>query len=264
MALALKDRGLTEEVAGYGRNEERLGKAREAGIIDTFSTDASEACSGASLVVLATPPGLFLSLAKPISSVIDRDALVIDVGSVKGKLVGDMQKIIAGFVGCHPIAGGERSGFEAANASLFDSALTIITPTEETDRGALDKAEALWAALGARVQQMDPIRHDKIYAIVSHMPHLAAYAMVSAAYEMDRDSLEFAGRGFRDTTRIAMSSPELWADIFMLNRDNLLESLDSYIENLKRLGSMLLEGDVDALVNKITEGRKLREGIEDR
>ncbi|PKL52092.1 MAG: prephenate dehydrogenase/arogenate dehydrogenase family protein [Nitrospira bacterium HGW-Nitrospira-1] len=263
-AMAVKKSGLCNSVTGYGRNRENLLKAKERNFIDSFETDPAEACKDADLIMLSTPAGSFLDLIKAISPALKKGAILTDVGSVKGKLVREIEKTIpkdVHYIGGHPIAGSDRSGIASANAELFRNAKCIITPTENSDPEALEKIQGLWKALGSGVIAMNPEEHDRIYAAVSHLPHLIAYAMVNTVADMDSSYLDFSGKGFMDATRIASSSEELWNDICLLNRDNLAEVIAVFQKNMDMLNQYLKAGDSDSLKNAFRKARRLREHI---
>ena len=263
-SLALKKNNLCDHVTGYGRSRENLERARSRGIIDSFAADPATACSDADLIVLAAPVGSFAALVKTASPSFKKGAIVTDVGSVKGGLVYDLEKLIPSgvhFIGSHPIAGSDRSGIDFATDSLFDEALCIMTPTGGSDPDALKTISDLWNKFGSRVTTMSPEQHDRVYAAVSHLPHLIAYAMVNAVADIDPSFLSFCGQGFRDMTRIAASSPEIWTDISLLNRDNLGEMISVFRENLNRMETYLRLSDPQALKNEFTRASKTREGL---
>jgi prephenate dehydrogenase len=263
-ALALKKHGLCSEITGCGRSEQNLRKAKDKKIIDSFEPDPAKACNGADLVVFATPVGSFGEVAETIRSTLKKNAIVTDVGSVKGKLVRDMEKSMPPdvfFVGGHPIAGSDRSGIDTAAAEIFKGAKCIITPTENTNKGALEKVTALWKTFGSVIRLLDPDEHDRIYAAVSHLPHLIAYEIVNTVSDMNESYLAFSGQGFMDTTRIASSQPELWRDICILNKDNLLESIEIFKNNLDRVSQYLRAYDSKSLEKDFKRARTLREGI---
>ncbi|MEW6215447.1 MAG: prephenate dehydrogenase/arogenate dehydrogenase family protein, partial [Nitrospirota bacterium] len=186
------------------------------------------------------------------------------VGSVKGKLVRDMEALMPEgiyFVGAHPIAGSNLSGIDTAAADIFNSAKCIITPTEKTDKNALEKVIAIWKAFGSIVELVAPDEHDRIYALVSHLPHLLAYAIVNTVADIDSSYLRFSGQGFMDATRIASSSPELWRDITLMNKDNLLESIEIFKNNLERLSQYLRASDSESLERAFEKAKALRTGI---
>ncbi len=262
LALALRHRGLTAQVVGYGRKERNLKAALQKGIIDSYCLFAEEAVQGADLVVLATPVGAFLPLAKAIKGHLKGGSVQMDVGSIKGSLARRLHTLLPSYVPCHPIAGGERSGVEAAHEGLFNGALCIITPFEDTNTPALRGIRALWKALGCRVRHMSPKEHDRVYALVSHLPHLVSYALVGTAREADSRSLPYAGRGFRDSTRIALSSPELWSDICTMNRGNLLRLLRLFKKQLAELQDCLQRADQEALMKTMEKARRFRARLE--
>jgi len=263
-ALALKKNGLCGSITGYGRNRENLLKAKERNIIDSFEQDPAAASRDADLIMLSTPVGSFLYLTKLIAPALKKGAVLTDVGSVKGRLVREIERIIpehVHYIGGHPIAGSDRSGIDAANPGLFRNAKCIITPTEHSNADALEKIEGLWKALGSDILILNPEEHDRIYASVSHLPHLVAYAMVNTVADMDRSYLDFSGKGFMDATRIASSSEELWNDICLLNRDNLVEVIAVFQKNLDMLTRYLRAGDADSLKHAFRKARTLRETL---
>lgn len=264
-AKALKKGALCGSITGSGRTEANLIKAREMGIVDDYTTEPERACENADLVVFATPVGSSLGLAARVGLGMKGGALVIDVGSVKGKLVHEMQDIMpegVHYVGCHPIAGGNRTGAASAREDLFAGALCIITETDKTDPDALALATRLWEAVGSRVKVMDPAEHDRVYALVSHIPHLVAYALVNSVADVEEEYLQFAGKGFKDSTRIAASSPELWRDISMANRENILGFIEVFKGNIDRLCLYLREPDSASLEKEFQRAKSLRERLE--
>lgn len=261
LALGLRQNVTCGTIHGYGRTEDHLARARGRRIVDEYSLDAAKACNQADLVVLATPVGAFSGILEHVRGVIARGAVVTDVGSVKGRLVQDLEALMPEdrhYVGAHPIAGGETSGIEEARPDLFEGARCIVTPTDHTDGSALQTVIAVWESLGAKVELMDPFTHDEIYAAVSHFPHLVAYALVNAVSRMDPGYVGYAGKGFRDMTRIALSSPELWKDIAGMNRDNLLHVAQVFRESLDRLTGCLEQGDLACIEREFIEARQAR------
>ena len=265
VALALRENGLCREIIGFGRKEENLRCAKERGIIDEYSQDAAVAVDGADLVVLCTPVGMLKDVAVAIRPSLKPGALVTDVGSVKGELVGELESVMpvgVNFVGSHPIAGSNKSGIADSRGNLFVGARCIVTPTPRSCREAIDKVVSVWKTSGGLVECMDPFRHDEIFALVSHMPHIIAYALVNAVESIDPSSVEYSGGGFRDTTRIAASSPELWRDICIMNRDNLVNVLKSFKENLVKIEQCLDKNDLAGIENEFSRAQKLRMSIE--
>ena len=263
-ALALKKNGLCNTITGYGRNSENLQRAKELNIIDSFEQDPVAACRDSDLIMLSAPVGSFPGLAKAIAPALKKGAVLTDVGSVKGMLVREIEKMMpkdVHYIGGHPIAGSDRSGIDSASAELFRNARCVITPTENSDPSALDKIQNLWKALGSEIIILNPEEHDRIYASVSHLPHLIAYAMVNTVAEIDRSYLDFSGKGFMDSTRIACSSEDLWNDICLFNRDNLIEALAVFQKKLDMLDQYLKAGDSDSLKAEFRKARTLRENI---
>ena len=263
-ALAMKKRGLCSHITGCGRRENNLKKAMEMKIIDSFEIDASKACADSDLVLFAIPVGCFTETAKRINGSFKKGAIVTDVGSVKGKLVRDMEALMpegVSFVGGHPIAGSDRTGIDLATADLFAGARCILTPTEKTDKAALKKITALWESLGAAVSAMDADEHDRIYAAVSHLPHIIAYAIVNTVADINSSYLGYAGNGFKDTTRIAASSSELWRDISMMNRENILKFIELFKKNLDSLSGYLKKSDSEAIEKEFKKAKALRENV---
>ncbi|MDA8433440.1 MAG: prephenate dehydrogenase/arogenate dehydrogenase family protein [Nitrospiraceae bacterium] len=262
--LAARKEGLCGHIAGFGRNEENLKKAKERGIIDSYDLDPSAASAGADLVMLSTPVGNFLELVRRCAGSFKKGAVVTDAGSVKGGLVREIDALMPSgvhYVGGHPIAGSDRSGIEYANAELFRNAKCIVTPTPGSDAVAIRTVTDMWNALGSRVIRMEPEAHDRVFAAVSHFPHLLAYAMINTVADVDPSYLEFGGQGFRDTTRIAASSPEIWRDICLLNKDNILDLILVFQKKLDILSRHLRAADSVSLEKELERARTLREGI---
>ncbi len=264
LAMAMKKAAIVEEIVGAGRTEENLQSAMERGIIDSFSTSCVQAVDSSELVVLASPVGTFREIMKDIGNRLHEGAIVTDVGSVKGELVIEMEKLIPEgrfFVGAHPIAGSDRSGLDYADSELFRGNLTIITPTERSNKDAVETVAALWRAVGARVVLMDPQEHDRVLALTSHLPHVVSYALVNTIARTNRDYIKYSGGGFRDTTRIASSSPELWADILLSNKDNVLQMIEVYRDRLNEIEDALRNKDRAGLQKLFEEAKGLRDSI---
>jgi len=265
VALALHETGLSRSIIGCGRKEENLRRAKERGIIDDYRMDAAAAVDGADLVVLATPVGMLSTIAAVMRTALKKNALITDVGSVKGALVSELESLMPDgvhYIGSHPIAGSDKSGIDEARGNLFSGARCIVTPTPRSNGDALDKVIALWETVGGIVECMDPFRHDEIFALISHLPHVIAYAIVNTVESIDPGCVEYSGGGFRDTTRIAASSPELWRDISSMNRHNLTKVLDSFKENLHRIEHCLEENDGEGIEKEFLRAQQLRMSIE--
>jgi len=263
-ALALKKKRLCGKITGYGRKESNLRKAKKLKIIDSYELNAARACKDADLVLFSIPVGSFTGVAKKIKGALKKGAIVTDAGSVKGKLVKDMEALMpegVNFVGGHPIAGSNKNGIGAARAELFSGAQCIITPTKKTNMKALKKITALWKSLGARTVNLEPDEHDRVYAAVSHLPHIIAYALVNAVAEINNSYIKFAGNGFKDSTRIASSSPEIWRDISLMNKKNILKSIKVFKRNLDTLGRHIQKSNSTALEKKFKKAKALKENV---
>lgn len=262
VAKAARERALAREVVAVGRRMESLAGARQDGVVDHASTNLEEGVAGADVVVLATPVATLEALIPQVWRVAGDDTLVTDVGSTKASIVRCAGSLVAdrplGFVGSHPMAGSELSGFRAARADLFQGALVIVTPTEWTDPSALKRVSEFWEALGARVTSMDPDEHDRAVAAVSHLPHLVAYALVEAVVRVGPSSFGVAGRGFKDTTRIAASDARVWREIFLSNRAALDEVLGAFRASLAELEKLVLTEDGPALEQALGRIRQTR------
>lgn len=261
-ALAMKRRKLCGHITGFGRSEERLTRAKELGIVDSFDLDPSKASFGSDLVLFSMPVGLFTGIAREIKDSLKEGAVVSDAGSIKGSLVHEMERILsdkAPFVGAHPIAGSEQSGVDAADADLFEKRRCVITPSDVTKRAALDTLTELWHSLGADVILMTPDEHDRVFGAVSHLPHIIAYELMNSIDELNHAYLAYAGQGFLDSTRIAASSPEVWRDICIGNRANLIQFLDTVMERLERVKGYLVRSDAGSLEREFSQAKTLRD-----
>ena len=263
-ALALRRAGAVTTVVGYDRDGQALERALSLAVIDTAADSASQAVRGADLVVVAVPVRSIGPVLHDVALALERGAVVTDVGSTKGEVVrqaeAELRDLFPRFVPAHPIAGRESSGVEAATAELFRSARVVLTPTPRTDRDAVELVAGCWEAAGARTATMAADAHDRIFAAVSHLPHVLSFALVSeiAAREDAAELLAFAAGGFRDFTRIAASSPEMWRDIALQNRAALLAELDRYGARLAVFRELVEKGDGPGLERLMTEARTAR------
>jgi len=263
LALALRRAGLVEEVVGIGRSQANLDVALARGIVDRAGTDPS-LVAGCELVLLATPGAALAPMARAIAPHLDARTIVSDAGSVKASVVAACTAALDGrarFVGAHPIAGTEDSGAAAADPDLFRGARCVLTPVAGTDAGALGRVAALWQAVGMDVVQMSPEQHDQLLALTSHVPHLLAFALTGAA-EVARtsgstaaDPFAFAGPSFQSATRVASSSPEMWRDILLANRDAVGRALGGVRAALDELAGALVAGDGERIVRLIATAR---------
>ncbi|MFZ5877022.1 MAG: prephenate dehydrogenase [Nitrospirota bacterium] len=258
-AWGAKQRGLAREVIGVEVDPASSRRAVEQGVVDAMAS-AAEGVRGADVVVLAVPVGRLESVAREIAPFTTNATVVTDVGSVKAPVVERLEPLFARFVGGHPMAGGERSGVGSASAALFDGARCVLTPTPRTDQRALDVVERLWAGLGAAVVKLSPAAHDELVAAVSHVPHVAAAALVNAAAAAaDGRALSLAAGGFRDTTRIASGAPDLWRDICLMNREPVLAMLKSYLKEVEGVRDAIERGDGGALFDALSRARAARD-----
>ncbi|MDA8155203.1 MAG: prephenate dehydrogenase/arogenate dehydrogenase family protein [Actinomycetota bacterium] len=262
LALALRKKQLSKRISGYGRTEGNLKKALRAGMIDEYHMDPRKAVKGADLVVLATPVGMFRDLASEIKDAVEEGSIQTDVGSVKGALVNELESILPNFIGSHPISGGERPGVDNAVDGLFEGVRCIVTVTNAADKNALERMELMWRALGGNVELMDPDKHDMIYALMSHLPHVLAYSLVNTVGSMDGKSIKYAGQGFKDTTRIALSSPEVWRDICLLNGKHVISSIKAFRQELDKIEDAIAKKNPAALEAEFGRSRTLREKID--
>jgi prephenate dehydrogenase len=262
--LALKAGGACASVVGVGRNPGNMRVAKERGIVDSIETDPQVAVRGADLVLVATPVAQFGPLFERILPSLATTALVMDAGSTKQDVVAAARAALGGriaqFVPAHPIAGAEHSGAAAAKADLFQEKRVVLAPLPENAASLVDRAGAAWEACGARISRMGAAEHDAVFAAVSHLPHLLAYALVHefAGRANPGQLFAYAAGGFRDFTRIASSHPEMWRDICVANREALLVELDRYVEKLRALRIPLAEGNAAALEAVFDEARTAR------
>ncbi|MGI9498939.1 MAG: prephenate dehydrogenase/arogenate dehydrogenase family protein, partial [Geminicoccaceae bacterium] len=242
LAKVLKRDGIADEIVACSRREETLSRARDLGIADRTTVDPAEAVIGADLVVIGTPTGSAGAVAMAMASTLDRRAIVTDVGSIKAKVIDDVLPHLpfrGRFVPGHPVAGTENSGPDAAFDTLFVGRHCILTPLAETDPDALTAVKALWQAAGSRVTTMTADHHDRLLAITSHLPHLIAFTIVGTVADLEEhlqtEVLRYSAGGFTDFTRIAGSDPVMWRDIFLHNKDAVLEMLGRFSEDLSVL-----------------------------
>ena len=263
LGLALKQRRKAAVVAGFVRRRASIRECKRMRAVDYATLDLLEAVRGADLIILCTPIAQMRSLAERLIPVLEQGAIITDVGSVKGPVVRDVEALAtragAHFVGSHPMAGAEKMGVTAARADLFQDAVCVVTPTARTPRHALRKIEALWKSLGSRVLRLSPEVHDQLVSKSSHLPHVVAtvlaYNVLSPTERKEQRQL--CANGFRDATRIASGSPEMWRDIALANRKNLAAAVGSFIKQLERMHESLRAGDQKA-VAKFFEEAKLR------
>ena len=270
LAQAIRSRGLAREVVATSRTPATRARAAALGIVDAVIEDAAEAVARADLVVLAVPVGASGEAARAIAPGLAPGTIVTDVGSVKGSVIKAVAPALpegVAFVPGHPIAGTEHSGPEAGFAELFEGRWCVLTPPAGTDAAAVERVAALWRALGSRVDIMSAEHHDVVLAITSHIPHLIAYNIVATVADLEertkKEAIKYAAGGFRDFTRIAASDPVMWRDVFLANREAVLEMLATFNEDLARLQRAIRRGEGDFLERLFTETRAIRRGVID-
>jgi prephenate dehydrogenase len=263
-ALALKKAGLVKRVVGYSKSPSTTERARQMGVIDIEAPSALLAVSGADLVLVAVPVAATESTFKAIRHLLTKDTLVMDVGSTKREVIDAARRVLKDqvgvFVPAHPITGKELAGVDNADPDLYHGRQVILTPIERTQTSQLEKATALWTALGCQVHSMSPEAHDAAYAAVSHLPHLIAFALMNAVVDQEhgKQFLSLAGPGFRDFTRIAASDPSVWRDILVSNREELIAQSRQFQRALHALESAISASNPEALEALIEKASKAR------
>ena len=266
VAKAVRAQSLAREIVGVGRDRGRLEPALRDGAVDRITTDLAEGVAGADRILLAAPVLTNEALLPPVWRAAAAGAVVTDVGSTKQSIVAAADRLTATragvhFVGSHPMAGSEKSGYAVARVDLFQGATVVVTPGEASDPGVSKSVVEFWAALGARTVVLDPAVHDRAVAAISHLPHVAAWALVDAVARFEPEALTIAARGFKDTTRIAASDPDMWRDILLDNRAALLASLGTFREALDALEALVAAGDGPALTAYLARMKAMRERL---
>jgi prephenate dehydrogenase len=259
---AVKKRRLAGTVVGIGHRASSINEAIARGAIDEGTLDAVKGTAGADLVIIATPVCLIPEFGKKVSRSLKKGCIVTDAGSTKSSIVGQLEKSMpAGvdFVGSHPLAGSEKRGVASAREDLFKGSVVIMTKTKKTDKAALKKLGSFWKSLGVgRVAIKSPAEHDRIVAQISHLPHIAAAALVSSASDK---SLEFASTGFKDATRIAASDPGIWRDICITNSKEIVRALGDYERSLSRIKKLIKEGSAAKLRRELERSKARRQRL---
>lgn len=267
LSIVLKEKRAAGKITGVGRSIENLEAAKRLGLIDAFSTDVKEAVLDADLVFVAVP---VLSIAKVIKEAVPyfkKGAIVTDGGSVKEAIVDEIEPLMPEgvfFVGGHPIAGTENSGAGAALPGLYVNRKCILTPTADTNKDALAKVKAMWEMAGSEVVMMDAKAHDIILASVSHLPHVIAYSLVNTVADMEEkagDVLKYSAGGFKDFTRIASSSPEMWRDICVMNKGAMLKTIEAFNKRLDDLKTLIEKTDGKGLLKSFERAKKIRDAL---
>ena len=259
LAAALRDSGEVGEVFGVERDSESLRFALENGIADTGSSEIGPGISGSEIVVVATYVDTIARVAEEVSGFVSPDTVVCDTGSVKAPVVREMEKGPRNirFVGAHPIAGKETSGVRESDPGLFSGKKCVVTPVESTCPEALSMVKTLFSLAGSEVVEMDPESHDEIFSLVSHLPHAVAYSLVSAVASSggERNLFDFSGGGLADFTRVSGSSPEMWAGIFIENREAVLRAIRSFAGKLGEIEKAITSGNVEYLETLLRDAR---------
>jgi cyclohexadieny/prephenate dehydrogenase len=268
IARAARAKGAARTIVATARSPKTRKRVAELGIADKVTETNAEAVEGADLVIVCVPVGVCGAVAKEIGSHLKPGAIVSDVGSVKGSIVRDMGPHLpktVHFVPAHPVAGTEHSGPDAGFAELFENRWCILTPPEGTGPEPVERLAAFWRLLGANVDTMTPEHHDLVLAVTSHLPHLIAYTIVGTADELETvtrsEVLKFSAGGFRDFTRIAASDPVMWRDVFLNNKEAVLEMLGRFNEDVAALTKAIRRGDGEALTEHFSRTRAIRRGV---
>jgi cyclohexadieny/prephenate dehydrogenase len=269
IARACRARGdMAGSIVASARSAETLATVQRLGLADVIEPDPARAVQGADLVILCTPVGVLGSIAERIAPHLKAGAILSDVGSTKGSVIRDIGPHVppgVHFVPAHPMAGTEFSGPEAGFAELFQGRWVLFTPLPATDAGVLDRLERFWRGMGAMTARMDPGHHDRVCAIVSHLPHLIAFTICNTADHLEQETkeevLDFSAAGFRDFTRIAASDPDMWRDVFLNNREALLEMLARFTEDVQAMARAVRWGDGSYIEDSIARGRKIRRAL---
>jgi prephenate dehydrogenase len=265
IGLAARRRRLAREVAGFVRRAASLKDCEKAGAVDYATTDLLAAVSNADLVILCTPLAQMRSLAEQILPALKSGAIVTDVGSVKAGVVRELESLVktagAHFIGSHPMAGAEKTGVAAARKNLFENAVCVLTPTKKSNASAVRRLEQFWKLLGARTLRLDAAQHDLLVSRSSHLPHVVAATLANLVLHPVSPKMQAAlcATGFRDTTRIASGSPEMWRDIAVANRKNLSRSVDAFVAELKKFQGALKRDDANAVEKFFTAAKERRD-----
>lgn len=267
LALVLRRKGLAGTIVGVGRGEKNLETAMRLGIIDSFTRDIAEGVKDSDLVLVAVPVLKIAGTIKKMAPHLKPGCIVTDAGSVKKAVVDEVEPIIPSgvhFVPGHPIAGTEHSGAEAAFPELYIDRKCILTPTSKTDKRALETVKKVWEAAGSRVTVMDALAHDRILAAVSHLPHMIAYTLVNTVadlHERGGDALSYSAGGFKDITRIASSSPEMWCDICAMNKEAIVSTIEGFQARLESLKKLIKDGDLAGLKDDFERAKGVRDSL---
>ncbi|MGB1412924.1 MAG: prephenate dehydrogenase [Candidatus Pseudothioglobus sp.] len=263
LAKAIKEKNLAKTVFGYGRDRSRLEEAKKSNIIDDYSTQIEEAVNHADIIVIATPVGTFRNIFSEVKPLIANDVIISDVGSTKTNIV-DIAKEILGdksqcFVPAHPIAGKEKSGFEASDGNLYNGKKVIITPIEDNSSESIQVIESMWKNVGAEVDFMSPQSHDDLLGMTSHLPHMLAFSLVNYLVDQNPSASIYAGGGFKDFSRIASGDAVMWRDICLQNKDKIITHLRGYQSTVEELIDAIDQEESDKLELLFATAKKTRD-----
>lgn len=261
LGLAIKKQRLAQEVIGVSRRRSTVVRALSRGVADRVTLDAAKAVQGADLVILCAPVLKIIDIARDISGSLEEGAIVTDAGSTKKEIVKHIESILPDkvhFVGSHPLAGSEKSGVIYSDGNLFDNSYCLVTRSSWTEKSALEKVKKFWRRIGMKVEVMSPDKHDMIISKLSHLPHASSAALSNACSKAE---LRFAAGGFKDATRISSSSPELWKDIFLTNRKNIIRGISDLEKELSKIKSALKKNSGKELMKLLEKAKTIRDSI---
>ena len=268
IARRIKRDGLANHISVSARSQKSLDTAIELNFADSATLDQKDSVKNADLIIICSPIGTYSDIIQNIKSSLKLGAIITDVGSVKQAIIRDLEPHIpegVHLVPAHPVAGTERSGPEAGFPELFEDRWCIITPTSQTDKKSIDQLTKFWKSLGSNIEIMEPKHHDLVMAMTSHLPHLIAYTIVGTATDLEKsltnEVIKFSAGGFRDFTRIAASDPTMWRDVFLNNRDAVLEMLQRFSEDITALQRAIRWGEGDTLHELFSRTQKVRQGV---
>ena len=262
LGLAIKKKGLARQIVGIGHHEDSLKEAQRLGAIDEATLDFNKGIIGADLIVLATPVNTILDFIEILGKEHRRGCIITDLGSTKAMIVERAEKVLHHsllFVGSHPLVGSEKKGPKNATSQLYEGGVCVMTPTDKTNRLAKEKIKQFWSQLGSSVKFMLPGEHDQVFAYISHLPHLTAFALMKA---MPDEFLPHATQGLKDATRIAASDPQVWRDIALSNHKSILKALDEAVKVLAAMRRAIVSRDQEALTDIFKQARAKREGLD--
>ncbi len=268
LARIIRRDNMAAHITVAARSQATIDAAVELGLADSVTLDPLDAVRNADLVMICTPLGAYTAIAKAIAPALDQGCIVSDVGSVKRCVFSDLAPHLpkgVHVIPAHPVAGTEHSGPKAGFAELFEGHWCIITPGDDADPGAVEKISELWRRAGMMIEIMDATHHDRVLAMTSHLPHLIAYTIVDTTTGLEdylkKEVAKFSAGGFRDFTRIAASDPVMWRDIFLANRDSIIEVLDRFVDDLNRIKDAIHDSDGNRLIEAFTRTRDIRRGV---